>query len=85
MIIASALTLSQALTNSGLVAVMADTLQTNLSTLGPYGALVGIYLCTLLLTKLMTNNAAAALVFPVAFAPRPSLWAFDRGRVYWPG
>lgn len=67
LIIASALTLSQALTNSGLVTVLAGTLQNNLAGLGPYGALVGIYLGTLLLTELMTNNAAAALSFPVAF------------------
>ena len=66
-IIASALTLSQALTNSGLVAVMADALHDNLEQLGPYMALVGIYLGTLLLTELMTNNAAAALSFPIAF------------------
>ena len=67
LIIASALTLSQALTNSGLVAMMADTLHSNLSALGPYAALIGIYLGTLILTELMTNNAAAALSFPIAF------------------
>jgi len=67
LIIASALTLSQALTNSGLVAVLADTLQDNLSIVGPWGAMIGIYLGTLLLTETMTNNAAAALSFPVAF------------------
>jgi di/tricarboxylate transporter len=66
-IIASALTLSQALTNSGLVAVLADALHDNLEHLGPYTALIGIYLGTLLLTELMTNNAAAALSFPIAF------------------
>jgi di/tricarboxylate transporter len=66
-IIASALTLSQALTNSGLVAVLADSLHDNLEQLGPYAALLGIYLGTLLLTELMTNNAAAALSFPIAF------------------
>jgi di/tricarboxylate transporter len=67
LIIASALTLSQALTNSGLVALLADTLHANLSSLGPYAALAGIYLGTLLLTEVMTNNAAAALSFPIAF------------------
>lgn len=67
LIIASALTLSQALNNSGLVAIIADTLHDNLESLGPYAALVGIYLVTLLLTELMTNNAAAALAFPIAF------------------
>jgi di/tricarboxylate transporter len=66
-IIASALTLSQALTNSGLVALLADSLHDNLEQLGPYAALLGIYLGTLLLTELMTNNAAAALSFPIAF------------------
>ena len=67
LIIASALTLSQALSNSGLVAVVADNLHNNLSSIGPLGAMIGIYFGTLLLTELMTNNAAAALSFPVAF------------------
>jgi di/tricarboxylate transporter len=67
LIIASALTLSQALTNAGLVGLMADWLHANLASLGPYAALAGIYLGTLLLTELMTNNAAAALSFPIAF------------------
>ena len=67
LIIASALTLSQALNNSGLVAIIADTLHDNLESFGPYVALAGIYLGTLLLTELMTNNAAAALAFPIAF------------------
>ncbi len=67
LIITSALTLSQALTNSGLVTLLADTLHHNLASLGPYAALTGIYLGTLLLTELMTNNAAAALSFPIAF------------------
>ena len=66
-IIASALTLSQALTNSGLVALIADVLHDNLEQLGPYAAIIGIYFGTLLLTEVMTNNAAAALSFPIAF------------------
>jgi di/tricarboxylate transporter len=66
-IITSALTLSQALNNSGLVEWLANALHNNLESLGPYAALVCIYLGTLLLTELMTNNAAAALSFPIAF------------------
>jgi di/tricarboxylate transporter len=66
-IIASALTLSQALTNSGLVTLLTDMLHDNLEQLGPYAALFGIYFGTLLLTEVMTNNAAAALSFPIAF------------------
>ncbi|MEZ5501244.1 MAG: SLC13 family permease [Halioglobus sp.] len=68
LIIASALTISQALTNSGLVALLANALQENLTLLGPHGAMVGVFLFTLLLTEVMTNNAAAALSFPVAFS-----------------
>ncbi len=67
LIIGSALTLSQALTNSGLVDLISDGLHGQLSALGPYAAMIGIYLGTLLLTELMTNNAAAALSFPIAF------------------
>jgi len=46
LIIAAALTMSQALTNSGLVAIIADTLHNNLAALGPYAALAGIYFGT---------------------------------------
>ena len=67
LIIASALTLAQALTNVGLVEVMANAFHSNLASFGPLGAMIGIYLITLTLTELMTNNAAAALSFPVAF------------------
>ena len=66
-IIASALIWAQVLNDSGLVTALTDGFHTYLSALGPYGALVGIYLLTLLLTEIMTNNAAAALVFPLAF------------------
>lgn len=67
MIIASALVLSQALTNTGLVTLIAEQLHTQLAGLGPHLALLGVYLSTLILTELMTNNAAAALAFPIAY------------------
>jgi di/tricarboxylate transporter len=67
LIIASALTISQALTNSGLVGNMIDSLQTHLTVLGPWGAMVGVFFVTLIMTEAMTNNAAAALSFPLAF------------------
>ncbi|MFO7550976.1 MAG: SLC13 family permease [Haliea sp.] len=73
LIIASALILSQALTNTGLVATLALTLEDNLVAVGPWVAMAGIYLATLLLTELMTNNAAAALSFPIAFGLAESL------------
>lgn len=73
LIITAALTLSQALTNSGLVAAVAAGLQTELIALGPWLALAGIYFGALLLTEVMTNNAAAALSFPIAFGIAESL------------
>lgn len=35
---------------------------------GVYGGLVAVYLLTLLMTELVTNNAAAALSFPLAYS-----------------
>lgn len=67
LIIASALTLSQALTNTGVVSLLSDFLHSNLPGLGPLAAVAGIYFGTLILTELMTNNAAAALAFPIGF------------------
>jgi di/tricarboxylate transporter len=67
LIITSALTLAQALNNSGLVLILADFLHTNLADFGPYVAIAGVYFMTLLLTEAMTNNAAAALSFPIAY------------------
>jgi di/tricarboxylate transporter len=67
LIIASALTLSQALSNTGLVTLLAEALHRSLAGHGPLVALVGVYLGTLVMTELMTNNAAAALAFPVAY------------------
>lgn len=34
----------------------------------PWGALLGVYLATVVVTELVTNNAAAALIFPIALA-----------------
>lgn len=67
LIIASALTISQALTNSGLVGNLIEGLQTHLTVVGPFGAMVGVFFVTLIMTETMTNNAAAALIFPLAF------------------
>jgi di/tricarboxylate transporter len=67
LIIASALTLAQALNNSGLVALVADGLHGSMLGIGPYAAVAGIFLATLAMTEIMTNNAAAALCFPIAY------------------
>lgn len=67
-IITGALALADAFSNSGLAAVVADTLQHRLSDGGIMMAFVGVYLAALLTTELMTNNAAAALVLPLALS-----------------
>ncbi|WP_237067328.1 SLC13 family permease [Microbulbifer guangxiensis] len=67
-IIASALVLAEAFTGSGLADAMASGFRQSLQGAGPYVALVGIFLLTLALTELMTNNAAAALAFPLAWS-----------------
>ena len=67
LIITSALTWSQVLSNSGLLNLLTDNFHAAMSGLGPYAAIAGIFLFTLALTEIMTNNAAAALSFPVAY------------------
>jgi di/tricarboxylate transporter len=39
----------------------------------PFGALIGIYVATVLTTELITNNAAAALIFPIALSTAQEL------------
>ncbi|WP_348651396.1 SLC13 family permease [Grimontia sp. SpTr1] len=68
LVIGSALGLAQAISVTGL----ADSLATLIMGVGqhggPFGALVILYLATWLMTELITNNAAAAISFPVGLA-----------------
>jgi di/tricarboxylate transporter len=68
LIIGSALAIAQALEQSGAGALLAQGIQALFSGYGVYAAFVGCYLLTLLLTETVTNNAAAALAFPVAWS-----------------
>lgn len=68
LIIGSALAIAQALENSGAAALLADGMQAIFSGYGIYAAFIGCYLLTLLLTETVTNNAAAALAFPIAWS-----------------
>jgi di/tricarboxylate transporter len=45
---------------------------------GVHGALLGITLATVVTTELITNNAAAALLFPIAFASAQQLHSDPR-------
>lgn len=64
--IACSLGLSKALQNSGVASLLASNIIGTAQVWGPFGVLVLIYLITNMLTEVMSNNAAAALVFPVA-------------------
>ncbi|MCC4264114.1 SLC13 family permease [Oceanimonas baumannii] len=68
MVIGSALTVAKALESSGAAALVADTMHSVFSGYGVMGAFVGVYLITLLLTETVTNNAAAALAFPIGLS-----------------
>mmetsp|Transcript_84290 Transcript_84290/g.233623 ORF Transcript_84290/g.233623 Transcript_84290/m.233623 type:complete len:1150 (+) Transcript_84290:75-3524(+) len=66
--IAAAFGISKALSNSGLAAASAKFLvQAGRSVnLGDAGLYVAVYLATFLISNVVTNNAAAALIFPIA-------------------
>jgi|SaaInl59LU_5_DNA_1037362.scaffolds.fasta_scaffold12189_2 di/tricarboxylate transporter len=68
LVIVGALSLSSGLVNSGVIALLTDELSNTLIQTSPLMALIAIYVCTLLLTEFVTNNAAAALMFPFAWA-----------------
>lgn len=68
LIIGSALTIAAGLEQSGASALIAHGIQQVFGGYGVWGAFVGIYLLTWVLTELVTNNAAAALAFPIALA-----------------
>lgn len=65
-IIGSSLVISQVMVQTGAAGLLAGVLLGAVDQLGPYGALAMILVGTWILTELMTNNAAAALAFPVA-------------------
>ena len=66
-VIVGALSLAVALQRSGVIASTTDALMPILSNSDWFTALVIVYIATLLLTEFVTNNAAAALMFPFAY------------------
>lgn len=67
-VIASALGISAALEKTGAARYLAMQAIDAVSDFGPIGLLAAICFATTLLTEMITNNAAAALVFPIAMA-----------------
>ncbi len=66
--IASAFAISKALSNTGIAESIATFINGFSALFGPYGALVMLYLITMILTELITNAAAVAIAFPVAMS-----------------
>jgi len=73
LIVGSALTIAVGLEKTGASALVASGIQSVFGEMGPLGALIGVYLLTLVLTELVTNNAAAALGIPIALATASAL------------
>jgi len=66
--IAGALAVAFALQKTGAAEAIAGGVVSVTKPFGPYAALLAVFLVTTLFTELVTNNAAAALVFPFAVA-----------------
>ncbi|WP_353516935.1 SLC13 family permease [Thalassotalea sp. SU-HH00458] len=67
MIVVGALTLANALETSGVADLIAVNIEHILHGKSAYLTLVVIFITTLVITELITNSAAAALVFPIAY------------------
>jgi len=67
-IIAAALGIAEGIINSGIADFFANAFVKLGSPFGVMGVLAAIYISTSLYTSLITNNAAAAFLFPVAFS-----------------
>ncbi|MGR2667400.1 SLC13 family permease [Vibrio campbellii] len=67
-IVGSALSIAQLMITSGLSVRMGDMFIEAFNGWGVFGALVATYIMTLVLTELVTNNAAAALSFPIGYS-----------------
>jgi di/tricarboxylate transporter len=66
--IAASFALGTAIESSGLAALVAGWIVQPAMVIGPIGVLAAIVLATLALTELITNNAAAVLIFPIGIA-----------------
>ena len=71
--IACAFAISKAMLNSGTAESIARTTIKFSQGFGPVGVLAALYLITAIFTEIITNNAAAALVFPIALSAAEQL------------
>jgi di/tricarboxylate transporter len=76
--IAAAFGLGAAVESSGLAAAGADAVTAIMGPFGDIGALAGIILATIVVTELLSNNAAAVLMFPLGVATAAAIGADPR-------
>ena len=67
-IVGAALSIAQLMLSSGLSVQLGNLFMELFNGWGVMGALIAVYLITLVLTELITNNAAAALAFPIGYS-----------------
>ena len=77
-VIAASFGLARALEESGAAGLIGDALVGGFGPWGPVALLAGVYMATLLLTEMVSNNAAAALVFPIALVSASAIEADPR-------
>lgn len=68
LVIASAFGIGKAITNSGIADIVADSIINSLNGYGIIGIIAGLYFITSIYTEIITNNAAAAIIFPIALS-----------------
>jgi di/tricarboxylate transporter len=77
-IIATAFGIAEGLRNSGVAEYIAQAIVYAGESFGSIGVIAGIFIITSLLTNFMTNNATAAIVFPITFAAAQQINADPR-------
>jgi di/tricarboxylate transporter len=72
-LIAAAFGIGAAIAGSGLANLLGNSVVSGLGGFGPLAVLLALTVATIVLTELITNNAAAVLVFPIAVAAAAEL------------
>ncbi|MEN8153683.1 MAG: SLC13 family permease [Acidobacteriota bacterium] len=68
LVIASAFGIAKAMINSGVALFLAEKIVSVAGTFGTLGLIAGVYFVTSFYTEIITNNAAAALIVPIALS-----------------
>jgi di/tricarboxylate transporter len=79
LVIATAFGVAAAVQQSGLAAVIAGGMVDTFAFMGDRGVLLGVVIATVVLTAVLSNNAAALLMFPIAVAAAESTNIQERG------